>query len=176
MFISHQRFVHRRMISGLAPTSISNRFHITGDRPFTGLSKRIADTIYAIADFRYRITYYSASQFTNPSKCPSSFEIDEEGDLRGPAIGRSDHLRFVFDLYNISISRKLLYEQYMSIVGKRGLGLVDKVTWRQVRVAASAVEVTSGGKLVREKRDRLLIIPNVHIGRTHLSFNQLSEG
>ena len=45
------------------------------------ISKKIIAAYELIQRFRAGINYYSASQFTNPSLCPTSIEIDEEGDL-----------------------------------------------------------------------------------------------
>lgn len=174
-FLHEPLFIHRRFIAPHATGRLGRNFQLALDKPYSVLPKKVIDTMQAIGRFISQITYYSASQFTNPSRCPSSFEIDEDGDLRAPQ-RITEHLRFMFDLYKASTSEPLLYEQYMSIVGRNGLSLIDWLTWRKARVASSVVEVTSGGKLIRERRERVLIIPNVHIGRSHLSMNQLSEG
>ncbi len=149
---------------------------LSNEQPLSFLPKRLRPFVTAISEYRSRISYYSASQFTNPSRCPSSFEIDEDGDLRDPGAFRNEHLQFVFDLYTHSKTDPRRYEEYLSIVGNRGIGLIDRITWKQVKVSSSTVEVKSGGKVVKERRDRLLIIPNVYIKQSHLSFNQLSEG
>lgn len=44
------------------------------------------------------ISYYSASQFTNPANCPISFEV--EGDIsRRTGISITGHKKFLYDLY-----------------------------------------------------------------------------
>jgi ABC-type uncharacterized transport system ATPase subunit len=170
----HPHFIVPRRVVGdsrvIAPIRVSS------EDVYSFLPKRLRPLLIAISEYRSRISYYSASQFTNPSRCPSSFELDEDGDLRNPGVGRNEHLQFVFDLYTHSKNNASGYGEYLSIIGKEGIGLVDKITWKQVKVSSSTVEVKSGGKVVKERRDRLLIIPNVYLNRSHLSFNQLSEG
>lgn len=80
----------------------------------------------AIQRFRNGITYYSASQFTNPALCPTSFEIDEDGDLRAEPASiqrRTSHTRFLYDLYNLSLNNKSLYAIFIGLVDARGVGV-----------------------------------------------------
>jgi len=178
-FVTIQSY-RNSLISKLGRASSSGHlrriYNLEQQGPFFFLPKKARPVFSAIAEYRSRISYYSASQFTNPSRCPSSFEIDENGDLREVSLERNEHLRFVYDLYRLSVSDDHAYKQYLSIVGRGGIGLVEKFMWRQIKVSSSTIEVTSGGKVVKERRERLLIIPNVYIKKSHLSFNQLSEG
>ena len=48
----------------------------------------------AILDFCQNISYYSASQFTDPSKCPSSFEIDSDNRLTESYRTSTTHIKF----------------------------------------------------------------------------------
>jgi len=140
------------------------------------LPKMLRNTIPSIMEFRSRITYYSAAQFTNPARCPSSIEIDAEEDLVNPGSTRHEHQRFIRDLYIFRQSNPLRYRAYVSIVSTTGLGLVSRIHWKQVKVAASQIEVGTGGNVVKRDRQRLLIVPSVQIGTQRLSFSQLSEG
>ncbi len=139
-------------------------------------NRLLFNAISAIAEFRSKITYYSASQFTNPAACPTSFEIDEDGDLQSASAARAGHVRLLHDIYSMKTNQSKSYEMYLSLVGKHGLGLIDNVTWRNIKLSSNTYSVRSGGKVVKKKKDRILVVPTIHIGRSQLSFNQLSEG
>lgn len=112
-------------------------------------------------DFRSRISYYSAAQFTNPIRCPSSIEIDEDRDLIRSPSSRREHQKFLVDLYRLRETSPAKYASYISLVGKQGMGLISNLFWKQVKVAASQIEVRTGGKVVKRNRQRLLIVPSV---------------
>lgn len=119
------------------------------------------------------ITYYSASQFTNPSRCPPSIEVDQERPFRNRRTG-ARHLKFLQDLYNSQKSG--LFERFVSTVGPDGLGLVDNIEFDQVVASSTEHEVNMGGRFKTIKRNKLLVIPKIRIGSDVLSPNQLSEG
>jgi len=130
-----------------------------------------------VANFTSEMSYYSASQFTNPAICETSFEIDEKGRLSRPATHRNwAHLRFMYDLYIFAKERPDAYDLFLSFVDRRGLKLVNEFLWRSTEFLSETHEVRSGGKVERKKKKRILIIPTVKIGSSKLSFNQLSEG
>ena len=133
----------------------------------------------AIHDFRSRTVYYSASQFTNPTLCPPSFEIDEDGDLFAqapPGSRSSEHLQFIHQLYRMKKTQQSLYLTYLSLVDHRGVGLIRGITWKETKFSTKAYEVRARDRVITKTRNRLLIIPTVHIGESQLSFAQLSEG
>jgi ABC-type Mn2+/Zn2+ transport system ATPase subunit len=142
------------------------------------LSKDATRAFAAIQKFRAGISYYSASQFTNPSLCPTSFEIDEDEDLRDDPITRRQpaHTRFMYDLYRLSKTNHSAFQTFLSLVNREGVGLVDKLKWEVVEFSSPAYEVRTGGKVIKRTGTRRLIIPTVFIGSSKLSFNQLSEG
>lgn len=130
----------------------------------------------AIADYLYQMKYYSASQFTNPANCPVSFEIEKEG-LRRRTPGQSWHTTFLYDLYVLQKeSPGEKYEQFFSTVGPSGIGLIDKIGFKEIATSSIDYSVRSGGKIREEKRDRILVVPQFTIGTHELSPNQLSEG
>jgi ABC-type branched-subunit amino acid transport system ATPase component len=129
-----------------------------------------------VAAFINSMTYYSASQFTDPSRCPSSFEIDDEGALRRSAVRVHEHTQFVYDLYLAYKKGTSDYDQFLSLVGKNGVNLVESVKFKEVRAPSRAVEVRSGGRLIKRVRETLVVIPSFVIRKTRLSPNQLSEG
>ena len=133
----------------------------------------------AIQDFRLGIKYYSASQFTNPSLSPTSFEIDDEegGRLMDTAqTRRLPHTRFIYDLYRASNTSESSYEAFVSVIGKNGVGLIDEIKWETVSISSETYEVRTGGRLIPKTRNRKIVIPIVQVGSSQLSFNQLSEG
>jgi hypothetical protein len=131
-----------------------------------------------VQQFRQGISYYSASQFTNPGLCPTSFNVDKEGDLQySPGVQRRGlHTRFIFEFYRLWRDNKVSYQQYLSLVDQTGLGLVNKIHWREVKFVSPAYEVRAGGRVVSKRETTTMIIPIVHVGDSQLSFSQLSEG
>lgn len=131
--------------------------------------------ICTVADFLSSMSYYSASQFTNPSRCPVSFEIETEGESsRGVRL--DGHAKFLFDLYTEFESDSKVYQQFLEIVGPSGIGLVDRIDFRKVLISSIDYSVKSGGRLQERTRDKILVIPQFTIGKSELSPNQLSEG
>lgn len=129
-----------------------------------------------INDFVQNITYYSASQFTNPTECPASFGLEAGNRLQEPYGYNSDHVRFLFDLYSTYKNRPGNFKEFLSVVGKDGIKLVDTIKFPEVSVPSSQVEVRVGGKLDRKTVKKQLVIPQFVINRTTLSPSQLSEG
>lgn len=142
------------------------------------IPKEISNAYIAIQKLRSGIKYYSASQFTNPSLCPTAFDIDEDGDLipEGPSARRGPHTRFMFDLYKLYQTNSPSYQAFLSLIDKKGMGLIDKIRWRAVKFSSSVYDVRAGGKVIPKKRIRTKIIPTLQIGSSQLSFSQLSEG
>lgn len=127
--------------------------------------------------------YYSASQFTDPTKCPTFFEIDSARVERNDEIyrrtvrnSRNEHSQFMYDLYLAYKKNTLKFQEFISIVGKDGIGLIDKITYKEVKAPSRKIEVYTGGRIVRRELTNLLIIPTVTVKGTKLSPNQLSEG
>lgn len=141
-------------------------------------NKAAVDAIVAVSEFRSGISYYSASQFTDPSRCPSSFEVDEDGRLNDPYLHNSgaSHLRFLHDLYVLRRTNADLYEEYCRFVSRQQLGLISRLTWKEVELSSSTAEVRSGGNVNKIKKRKTLVIPKVQVGTSHITFNQLSEG
>jgi ABC-type lipoprotein export system ATPase subunit len=129
-----------------------------------------------VAKFCYGITYYGASQFTNPGTCPTSFQIEREGKLRSLDRMRG-HAKILSAMYSASRSDNTRpFREFIDIVGPKGLRLIDAITFREVRTSSTEYSVRVGGKVERRKREKLLIVPQFRIGRQTLSPNQLSEG
>jgi hypothetical protein len=123
------------------------------------------------------ISYYGASQFTNPARCPTSFEYDEERPYR-PSIMRTEHAKFMLDLYLAFLAREKRtdFTEFFNLVGPDGLRLIDKVGFKDFALPATRLRVGTGGKVIRQKTSQRLIVPSVVVERTRLSPSQLSEG
>jgi Fe-S cluster assembly ATPase SufC len=68
------------------------------------------------------------------------------------------------------------YNQFIDIVGPRGLRLIDALKFREVRTSSSEYSVRVGGRVEVRTRHKLLVIPQFRLGKQRLSPNQLSEG
>ncbi|MFM0225291.1 AAA family ATPase [Paraburkholderia dipogonis] len=136
----------------------------------------IVDAVSSIADFRAGITYYSASRFTDPVRCPSSFEVDEDGRLADSYGSSAPHLRFIYDLYRLKVLNEALYDAYCRFVSRQQLGLLSRITWKEIELSSSTAEVRSGGGVKKVRKRKTLVIPKVQIGSSYITFNQLSEG
>lgn len=127
-----------------------------------------------IRTFFKRISYYSASQFSDPTKCPISFELEEIKSFRQ---GRYNyHEKYLNDLYLTFKKNKKLFNKFLSTVNKEGIGIIDHIFFAEYDMPSSSYEVKSGGKIRKIERNRQLIIPYVTIDSIQLSPNQLSEG
>jgi ABC-type lipoprotein export system ATPase subunit len=136
-------------------------------------------TLSKVFEYCKGIKYYSASQFTNPGNCPVSFQIEEEeGTRRRYGLSRfRGHERVLYSMYSAQKSDSSgKYEQFIDIVGPRGLKLIDDLKFKEYRTSSIDYSVRVGGKLERRKRNRLIVIPQFKIGKQRLSPNQLSEG
>ncbi len=69
-----------------------------------GLTKNSEQAFYEVVRFLSRLKYYSASQFTNPSNCPISFEAEGTGEVRH-GIGIRGHKKLLYDMYDEYISQ-----------------------------------------------------------------------
>lgn len=129
-----------------------------------------------IAQYCKGMRYYGASQFTNPGTCPPSFQIEQEQERRMLFRTRG-HIKFLYNLYSASkTAADDKYQQFLDIVGPRGLRLIDAIHFREVPTSSLEYSVRVGGRVEVRKRHRRLIVPQFRIGRQKLSPNQLSEG
>jgi predicted ATP-dependent endonuclease of OLD family len=128
-----------------------------------------------IANFFNGISYYSASQFSDPSRSPVSIELEENRPLRRPR-SFAGHDQFILDLYKSFKEKNKQYKRYLSTVNQEGIGLIDDISFNEVDMPSNSYEVQSGGKIRTIERNRLLIVPSFSVDGSKLSPNQLSEG
>lgn len=144
---------------------------------------KIAPLMEQVTQFIGGMTYYSASQFTDPSKSPTYFEIESEGGVtrkdalyRRSRPFRGEHIQFMQDLYLTFENNKAKFQEFMSIIGKHGIGLIDDIKYKRVTAPSRDIKVYTGGKFVKREATKYLIIPTFVLRGTKLSPNQLSEG
>jgi len=138
--------------------------------------KKIYPHVNSILNGFSKISYYGASQFSDPSRCPNFIEIDEERLIRRYR-SNGQHERFITDLYQSYKDKKgRKYELYLNTVNKSGIGLVDAIIFKEVPIPSSAYKVMSGGQVKTYLKNRLLIVPSFVIDGNTLSPSQLSEG
>lgn len=118
------------------------------------------------------VSYYSASQFTDPSRCPNSFTSDGER----PYLRMTDHLRFLKDLHSAYSSSESSYHAYISIVGSSGIGLIEDLHFEEINLPSQEFQVMTGGRVIKKEIKKTIIIPSFKVNGTKLSPNQLSEG
>lgn len=121
------------------------------------------------------ISYYSASQFTNPGNCPISFEV-EKNARRRTGISISGHKELLYDMYQEHQINSDAYEQFKSIVESDGIGLIEDIDFREVVTSTSSYSVRTGGKVIKQEKQNLIVVPSFKISGNNLSPSQLSEG
>jgi predicted ATP-dependent endonuclease of OLD family len=141
----------------------------------SSLTEKIIPLLSTVLNFFNGISYYSASQFSDPSRCPVSIEIEENRPMRKPR-SMMGHDQFILDLYKSFKINGQEFKRYISAVNKMGIGLIDDICFTEVEMPSNSYEVQSGGKIKKIERNRLLIVPSISIDGKNLSPNQLSEG
>ena len=128
-----------------------------------------------IAEFHRGITYYSASQFTNPSNAPTYFEVEGK-DLHRTGISITGHKKLLFDIYQEYRNKSQAFNDFKDIIGPNGIGLVDNIAFEEIQSSSSSFSVKTGGKLIKREKTNLIVVPRIKISSSLLSPNQLSEG
>lgn len=145
-------------------------FELLRDNDF---KKHPLPILVEICEYFRNISYYSATQFTDPSKCPVSVEIEDDRPRRKWDY-RHDH--FILDLYESYKSKDNKFFRFISTVNSEGLKLIDKLEFNELPIPNSTYKVKSGGNYKQIVRERKLIVPVFTINNFKLSPNQLSEG
>lgn len=140
------------------------------------LPENVFPVVAKVFDYLSRINYYSASQFSDPSRCPVSFELEDDKRRARPRRDGADHERFIYDLYRAFKHEQGTYKRFTEIIGTTGVGLVDAVRFDEIPLPSNIVEVRAGGNTVRRERTQLIVVPIFTVAGVDLSPNQLSEG
>ena len=140
------------------------------------LPDKVFPVVQKISQYLMNINYYSASQFSDPSRCPVSFDLeDDQPRIRGQR-DTIDHKQFIYDLYRSSKRSTQVFERYRNVIGLNGIGLVEDIHFNEIRLPSNFVEVRAGGKTEKKERTQLVVVPTFIIDGNTLSPNQLSEG
>lgn len=143
-------------------------------RTARGLKKLDPDLIEFIQHMA-KMRYYSATQFSDPSKSPISIELDESG--AASRSGRlNSHEKFLHDLFSSNKTSPKLFRRYKNLVGSEGLQLVDSISFTTYPIPSSSIKVGPGGKVQTIRSKRTMVVPNFIVDKLQLSPNQLSEG
>jgi len=140
-----------------------------------GVDAKDIPSLSGVVNSIAKISYYSASQFTNPASCPISFEV-EGGESRRTGISISGHKKFLFDLYTGNRDQSEAYKEFFDLVSINGIGLVDNIEFNEIVTSSSNYSVTTGGRVTKSERNNLLVVPGFSISGNMLSPSQLSEG
>jgi len=143
-----------------------------------GFDDKAVSAMSAVVEFISSMAYYSASQFTNPSNCPISFEVESgavSGLRRGISI-RSSHKALLYDMYVEYKEQTDAYNEFISIVGPEGIGLIEGIEFKEITTSSSSVSVLTGGRITKSEKINLLIVPGFYVSDNTLSPSQLSEG
>ncbi len=137
-------------------------------------SETVIPFLREVIQFLSSTTYYSASQFSDPSKSPVFLELEDNRPVR--RYQQSPHSNFINDLYNSSVNEDKTYEKFVSLINKDGLDLVENISFAKIEMPSTSYEIKSGGKIKEILKTRVLIVPNFKVDGNILSPNQLSEG
>ena len=120
-------------------------------------------------------SYYSATQYSDPSNCPVSIELDKNKRLPRYKVN-GFHDKFLYDLYTVYRQDTSSFNRYLSTIGSNGIGLISDVEFYEYDLPNSTFEVKTGGKIKQIDKERQIIVPSFKIDNAVLSPNQLSEG
>lgn len=140
-----------------------------------GVSLKELEYLGAAVSVISKITYYSASQFTNPATCPISFEAESD-NRRTPGQSTSGHKQFLNEMYQAKKRNDPSYAEFIEIIGPHSIGLVEQIEFKEVITSTSSYSVAIGGQVKKSEKNNLLIIPSFKISGNKLSPSQLSEG
>ena len=136
---------------------------------------RERDFIIALAGFLRGLKYYGATIFSDPSKSPISFELDDDNSTPKTKTMQG-HYWYLYDLYKLQQDDPKAYKRYLNVIGNLGLNLIDKIEFPQVKVPNSSVTIKAGGQTEKTTSTRTVVVPIFSVGELQLSPNQLSEG
>lgn len=142
----------------------------------TKLSEGELTVIREVFNYLEDISYYSASQFSDPSRCPVSLELEDDRPRGRRWMDVIDHEQFIYDLYRSFKAGADAFESFKHVIGQASLGLVDDITFEEIHLPSNVIEVRSGGKAVSRERTQLIVVPILTVAGRRLSPNQLSEG
>jgi predicted ATP-dependent endonuclease of OLD family len=147
-----------------------NQIRLRKDKP-------IEEVRFAIELITYltNISYYSATQFSDPTKCPISLELEDSRLVR-PYRKSKTHEQFLYDLYRAYKTDEKSFKKYINTVNQNGIGLIDNITFFDHNIPSSSLKVRAGGQVQKIDKVKNIVVPSIIIDGLNLSPNQLSEG
>lgn len=122
-----------------------------------------------------KVNYYSATQFSDPSKCPISFEL-EDSKLTKSYRKDSSHENFMFEMHRTFKNNPNTFKLFLNTVNGNGIQIIQDFQFIEHEVPSSSYKVRAGGKIEKIEKTRTIVIPSVVVDGLNLSPNQLSEG
>lgn len=129
-----------------------------------------------IVTYLTNISYYSATQFSDPTKCPISLELEDQRLIRPIRRAHKTHEQFIYDLYRAYKSETNIFKRYLNTINKNGIGLIDDITFLDHEIPSSSYKVRAGGQVQKIEKNKTIIVPSIVLDNLSLSPNQLSEG
>ena len=128
-----------------------------------------------IVGFLSGISYYSATQFADPTRCPVSIEFDNVNRLGGFK-NKDIHTKFISDSYSLFKNDNKAFSRFLNTVNQEGIGLIDDFSFFEHSLSSNLYQVKSVLNINKLEKSKNIIIPSVVVDGTTLSPNQLSEG
>ena len=152
--------------------------HIEIERiPFPHRKYSLEQARFAIRVISYliNISYYSATQFSDPTKCPISLELEDSRLIR-PFRKSKTHEQFIYDLYRSYKTDKKAFNRFINTVNQNGIGLIDNIKFIDHDIPSSSYKVKAGGQVQKIEPTKNIVVPSITLDSLRLSPNQLSEG
>ncbi|MDD5759589.1 MAG: AAA family ATPase [Desulfobulbaceae bacterium] len=140
------------------------------------LPDKVFPVAIEISQYLAGLNYYSASQFSDPSRCPVSLELEDNRPRTRRRRGTINHSQFMHDLYHSYTTSTNSFLRFKNVIGPEGIGLISDIQFDEIRLPSNIVEVRAGGKTEKKERTQTVIVPTFTIDGNTLSPNQLSEG
>lgn len=130
-----------------------------------------------ISSFR-SISYYSASQFIDSSRCPLSVDFSPFGFKNKSWHTGKNHSTYIVDLYLCSLNNSRLFRQYTHLIGEDGLKLVEDIHLNVQTIPSKGISLKEAIRQEnsREGANRKIVTPTFKVDGSYLSPNQLSDG
>lgn len=129
-----------------------------------------------IKSFVEGMTYYSASQFTDPSKASTFIEI-EGGKPYIRAFGLDGHHdRILADMYTSKNENPNTFSNFLNLIGPDQMGLINNLQFEEYELPFSSIDISPEGSVKKIREKKVMVFPLFIVGKKKLAANQLSEG
>jgi predicted ATP-dependent endonuclease of OLD family len=129
-----------------------------------------------IKSFVKDMTYYSASQFTDPSKASTFFEIEGGKPFIRTYGAEGQHDKILADMYTSSKENPSLFDNFLGLIGPDQMGLITNLQFEEYELPFSSIDISPAGSVKKIREKKIMVFPLFIIGKKKLAANQLSEG